>query len=303
MPRLTLISIHAMYFLILPESSISGQLELINGDIIHGDLISKSNGNVLWMSSMLGQLSVKRSSIRSILDEATVDPLTELNTEHQDFSTKPKYAGDMSITGSSASGNQSRRDWNIDVRLERRAKQLRQIGLFEYENHKLDSTRASDAFEVSYAADWFFQDRWFLRNELSFATDEVRAVELRYGLGSALGLQIIDSMNSQLSIESGLMWLSEEQKLGASNDNLTWSWSLYYSLVFWDNITVSHRQNVNVAIANIKDSQSDFDVSLRLPLIENLFAELKYEWLYDNQPAPGKGLLDTQFSMGINYSW
>ena len=131
MQRLTLGSIYAMYFLMLPESSISGQLELINGDIIHGELISKSNDNVLWMSSMLGQLSVRRSSIRNILDEANLDSLTELNTEHYDFSAKPKYAGDMSIAGSSASGNQSRRDWNIDVRLERRAKQLRQIGLFE----------------------------------------------------------------------------------------------------------------------------------------------------------------------------
>ena len=110
-------------------------------------------------------------------------------------------------------------------------------------------------------------------------------------------------MNSKLSVESGLMWLSEEQNFGVSSDNLTWSWSLYYSLIFWNNVTIAHRQNINVAIDDIRDSESDFDVSLKLPLIDNLFAELKFEWLYDNQPVPGKELLDTQFSMGINYSW
>ncbi|MAH73110.1 MAG: hypothetical protein CBC09_03355 [Cellvibrionales bacterium TMED49] len=303
MQRLALAYIFAMYLLTSPESSISDQLELINGDIIQGTLISKSDDYLLWMSTMLGELSVKSSLVSNIHSKATLDPLLEMDPSLQNVITKPKYTGDMSISGSSASGNQSRRDWNIDVRLERRAKQLRQIGLLEYENHNLDNIRASDAFEISYAADWFFKDRWFLRNELSFATDEVRAVELRYGVGSALGLQLMDSMNSQLSVESGLMWLSEEQKLGVSSDNLTWSWSLYYSLIIWDNITIAHRQNVNVAIADFKDSESDFDVSLRLPLIDNLFAELKFEWLYDNQPAPGKDLLDTQFSMGINYSW
>ena len=303
MVRLALIYTSAMYLLVSPAISFSDQLELTNGDIIQGYLISKSDDHILWMSSILGELSVERSFVRTIHSEVIADPPTRVNTTLQNLSIQPEYSGDMSISGSSASGNQSRRDWNIDVRLERRAKELRQIGLLEYENHNLDNIRASDAFEISYAADWFFKDRWFLRNELSFATDEVRAVELRYGIGSALGLQLIDGMNSQLSVESGLMWLSEEQNLGVSSDNLTWSWSLYYSLIFWNNVTLAHSQNVNVAIDDIRDSESDFDVSLKLPLIDNLFAELKLEWLYDNQPVLGKDLLDTQFSLGINYSW
>ena len=303
MLKLAFIYTSAMYLLMSPALSFSDQLELTNGDVIQGNLISESDDHILWMSTILGELSIKRSFVRTIQSEAIADPPIRINTTLKNLSIQPKYAGDMSISGSTASGNQSRRDWNIDLRLERRAKELRQIGLFEYENHNLDNIRASDAFEISYAADWFFKDRWFLRNELSFATDEVRAVELRYGVGSALGLQLIDDMNSKLSVESGLMWLSEEQNFGVSSDNLTWSWSLYYSLIFWNNVTIAHRQNINVAIDDIRDSESDFDVSLKLPLIDNLFAELKFEWLYDNQPVPGKELLDTQFSMGINYSW
>ena len=42
MQRLALAYIFAMYLLTSPESSISDQLELINGDIIQGTLISKS---------------------------------------------------------------------------------------------------------------------------------------------------------------------------------------------------------------------------------------------------------------------
>ena len=76
MVRLALIYTSAMYLLVSPAISFSDQLELTNGDIIQGNLISKSDDHILWMSSILGELSVKRSFVRTIHSEAIADSPT-----------------------------------------------------------------------------------------------------------------------------------------------------------------------------------------------------------------------------------
>ena len=286
----------------LSSESLSEQLRLVNGDILNGKLLDRSATHLIWMSDNFGPLTIQLSQITN-LDEASNNSGDISPPTGPKSSAAPRYSGGLSITGSAASGNQSRRDWDIDTTIQRRTVKARQTVQFEYENHSLEKQQAEDSYNLGYANDWFYSDQWFWRNEASVGADERRAIAKTYMLGSALGYQFWDTPNSRLSLESGVLWIVEEVAEKNSDDHFTWSWSLDYSHILFERVQLFHSQDIRVSMQHAKDSQANIDLGIKVPLIKNLFTELKLELLYDNQPALDTERLDSQFSMGVNYSW
>jgi putative salt-induced outer membrane protein YdiY len=70
-----------------------------------------------------------------------------------------------------------------------------------------------------------------------------------------------------------------------------------------DNIELFHSHKIFIALTDLKDSDLRADLGLKVPVVENLFTELKLEWIYDNQPAAGTEKSDSQLTIGVNYSW
>ena len=64
-----------------------------------------------------------------------------------------------------------------------------------------------------------------------------------------------------------------------------------------------HTHRMLLSLSDFKDSEIKADVGLKAPLVDNLFTELKFEWIYDNQPALGTDTSDSQLTIGVNYSW
>jgi hypothetical protein len=285
----------------LSSACLGEQIRLVNGDILNGKLLEKSATHLIWMSDNFGRLTIQLSQIIN-LDE-TFDSGDVLPPTVSNHTTVPRYSGGLSMTGSAANGNQSRRDWDVDMTIQRRTVKARQTVQFEYENHSLEERQAEVSHSLGYANDWFYSDKWFVRNKASVGADETRAIAKTYTVGSAIGHQFWDTPNSRLSLESGVLWIVEEVAGKNSSDHLTWSWSLDYSHVWFKRIELFHSQDIRVSMQHAKDSQADIDLGIKVPLIKNLFTELKLELLYDNQPALDTERLDSQFSMGINYSW
>ena len=154
-----------------------------------------------------------------------------------------------------------------------------------------------------YANDWFFNDQWFLHTEVSFGADETRAIDKTYSVGSAVGRDFLSQTSEKLSIESGLLWIAEEFVSVANDDQLTWSWSLIYSRTLFGRLELSHQQDFRVSLEDTADSQADIELAIRLPVVDNVFTEVKLEWLYDNQPVLSKDHLDSKFTVGIHYDW
>lgn len=285
----------------LSSKSHAEQIILTNGDTLSGKLAHKSASELVWASDNFGALTIELWRVISIdgaLQSVDTKPMVRALTK-----PSPSYSGALSLTGSTANGNQSRRDWDLDTKIQRRDLKMRHTGQLEYESHTLKDDRVSNNYNISYSNDWFYTDRWFWRNEASLGADETRSIAKTYTIGSALGHQFWDNPDSSLSLESGILWIAEDLENGTSDDHLTWSWSLDYSHTFFQRIELFHSQEIRVSMRQARDSQADIDIGIKLPLIANLFTELKFEWLYDNQPALNTRALDSQFSMGINYAW
>jgi len=133
--------------------------------------------------------------------------------------------------------------------------------------------------------------------------NENRAIDQYYSIGSAIGRQLWESDASALSAESGLVWISEEFSDQSSDNRLTWSWSADYRRILGQTLELFHTHRLLVSLSDFEDSEIKADLGLKAPLVDNLFTELKLEWIYDNQPALGTDPSDSQLTIGINYSW
>ena len=70
-----------------------------------------------------------------------------------------------------------------------------------------------------------------------------------------------------------------------------------------NNIELFHSHKIFIALTDLSDSDIRADLGFKVPVVENLFTELKLEWIYDNQPAADTEKSDSQLTIGVNYSW
>lgn len=275
--------------------SLADQLALTNGDILNGTMQEKTEDQVLWQSDNFGLLAIDKARIATLNGAALDAPTTML------FSNT--YNGDLSFTGGYSSGNIKREDWDLDGDVEWRHGDFRHSSEINFESHSLDGSRPAEQYDLGYGVDWFFQDKWFWSNALSWGANDDRSIDQFYSVGSAIGRQFWDSEITSLSAETGLLWISEDLKDQTSDRRLTWSWAADYRRMLGNNMEIFHRHGLLVALTDMSDSELNADFGLKVPVVANLFTELKLEWTYDNQPALGTRSTDSQLTIGVNYSW
>ena len=78
---------------------------------------------------------------------------------------------------------------------------------------------------------------------------------------------------------------------------MTLNWSVDYSKMLWNKITVYHQHDLWISAQDINDNQAEIDIGIKIPLIRDLFTEIKFEWIFDNQPAQGSDKLDNKYSL------
>ena len=289
--------------LLVKELNHANQIHLKNGDVLHGKLININESGIVWHSDTFGLITIPvENALESPGEKSFQKRALAQNTEPSE-KNPPFYGGSVSLNGSASSGNQERKNWDLDATLQRTKNQLRQIGTFEYESHSLDGRQAENSFDITYTADWFFEQHWFWRNEVSLGADENRSLDQIFSVGSALGRQFWDDNNSSLSTEFGLLWMTEKQINGIEKEHMTLNWSVDYSKMLWNKITVYHQHDLWISAQDINDNQAEIDIGIKIPLISDLFTEIKFEWIFDNQPAQGSDKLDNKYSIGINYVW
>ena len=49
-----------------------------------------------------------------------------------------------------------------------------------FESHSLDGSRPAEQYDLGYGVDWFFQDKWFWSNALSWGANDDRSIDQFY---------------------------------------------------------------------------------------------------------------------------
>jgi len=286
-----------------PSAVQAAEILLINGDRLTGEIEDQSPTQIIWNSDSFGPLSIPVERIVAI-DGIPFVPLTQqFASESTSIEAQTYFQGNVSVTGSFASGNQNREDWDSALNLEWHRDRIQQGLQFNYESRHQQELNAIKEYGLRYDVDWFFYDDWFWKNTLEWGVNDYRAIDQFYSLGSALGVQLWHQDSSALSTETGLLWIDEQFSNDSSSRRISWSWSSDYRRTLFAGLELHSNYKLIVSMEDTEDSELELDLSIRAPLSNGFFTEVRYEWVYDNLPIADSRSVDNQLTVGINYDW
>ncbi|TQV79480.1 DUF481 domain-containing protein [Exilibacterium tricleocarpae] len=324
--------------------AVAGVLVLKNGDRLQGDLVKLEDEKITWKSDSFGTLSIAQDRVESLSTTTLVKmdghsepcavvgargeelqfscadhssgrvPLAALERllPYEDhFNGAHTYRGKLSVAGTHTRGNRREEDWEVDSEVEFRRGDMRHMFGVEFESESTNDEAAEEEFDFTYGLSWFFQERWFLVNDLGLGMDESKNIDERYAFGSGLGYQFWETDRKTLSLESGVSYLKElfnrspgdSEGFERESSRVTWRWATNFRYKLPLSASLVHKNELFYSFEDSGDWEFDSDTGLNVPLGAGLFSEFKVEYDYDNMPQQDERKSDTKLSVGVGYVW
>ena len=318
----------------------AGQLTLLNGDKVSGELQKITADSIVWKSDLLGEVSVAKSQVvnfttdtelkvNGFKEPCKIDQVISSDVTYtcggtqrttplltlketlpyaQAKTVSHSYSGKLDVTGSSSSGNKEEVYWDISTGIVMRQDDIRQTVDLDYEAKSQNDDPVDEFYEAAYQVDWFFLPEWFWYGDLKATKDEDSNIAERYQLGTGLGYQFWETEQTALSAETGITQVKEnfeEVSPGEEKGREYTSWrsgiNYRYALPFGADFY--HKSELLASLEESEDWEIDTETGLGLPLFKGISTQLKLEYDYDNQPADEQDEEDTRLTIGLGYKW
>ncbi len=138
----------------------------------------------------------------------------------------------------------------------------------------------------------------------SFEEDRFRDISLRSALGAGLGIQLLQTERTQLSVRAGLDAVGLRRYEGVDERYPAFGWGVNFSRrVDWFAAELFHDQsgfwNLDDAAQVTVRSRS----GIRLPFVSGLTASLQLNLDWEGEPTEGRRAADASWLIGIGYAW
>lgn len=160
-----------------------------------------------------------------------------------------------------------------------------------------------ELYRVGYQLDWFFREDWFTFGSLEYFQDKLRDVDYRVTLGAGLGYQFWDTSLGALSVEGGISEVIE--KVGDSSDNnralrLAADYNRYF---MGQRLELFHGSELLVLADRDRGELLKTSTGLRYALNSFLSTNLRIDFDYETEPAPGRKNSDIVYVVGLGFTW
>lgn len=318
----------------------AGELLLVNGDKIHGELNAITETHVVWQAEILGEIRVPKTKVKNMSSSIALklrgerepcywadleDDLAQFACDDGSLTDIPflaieeivrfegyrdtlhQYAGKLAVMGSQASGNKAQQDWVIDTDVTMRHADFRhEVGLM-YEQVSIEAGPLRHEAEAAYSLDWFFKPQWFWFADASALMDQSKNIDNKNTLGTGVGYQFWERQRSALSLELGAQYsdekFNEDFVAEASRQTASWRISAGYRYQFPLSIAMYHKNKFLQSLDNGQQWEVDSETGIRMPIGKSVSANMKFEYDYDNLPPEGTVKEDTMLRFGLDYAW
>lgn len=312
---------------------------LNNGDRITGIVKSKIGENLLIDSQYLGEVNLPWSEIQSLVTDYSIRvelngerlvtgtvipseqgtlklaadelfetkaiPLTQITAINPPIEDgKVKVAGSINIGAAAFDGNTNKKSFHGDAEVVARSKNNR-VTIGGALNWASDNGTESTNNAIAYGKyDHFISDKWFAYANTSFETDRFQDLDLRTTIGAGMGYQFIETERTQLSLEAGPSFVSEDYKTSEDISFAAGRWALRFDhWLYMEMLQFFHHHEGLISLDNIDDIYIRTRTGLKLPLYKGFSVTTEINFDYDNVPAADKDKTDTVYLLNLGYGF
>ncbi|MFO1513660.1 MAG: DUF481 domain-containing protein [Verrucomicrobiota bacterium] len=315
----------AALFLCLPAGAVNVVVELKNGDRLTGQLITQETNQVVistsWASSLVLPISAiggLRTAAGAVLyappPPSAIPPATNLLAQAQAKPAAPAQKKSLTTTANLGLdllfGAKERQIYYTRIKstyedpYESNPKQFfRTIADYTANYGETDGDVSANNMAGSIQTDFDFGPVYYFYNAANVGYDQIRKIDLLYGVGPGLGRHLFTKPAFVLNVDGGVNYQVQKRSEGDSpesaylrvGDNLTWKLA--------DRVTLSKKIDFLLSCENASEFRFRVDSTLSYRLWNSLSLNLSFLDLYDTNPAPGVDQNEVQLRSSLGFTF
>jgi putative salt-induced outer membrane protein YdiY len=261
---------------------------LTDGTIIKGSPKGfEQDKMILATSTVLEPISF------SIADVKSINPLKEP-------AVKIKTRANVGVTYTS--GNTEKDTEHFDGEFTARTEKNRYTVGGELNRTEESGTKTENNSLGYLKYDHFLSKKWFAYSNALFEKDKFKDLSLRSVLGIGSGYQFFETPVTNLSLEAGINYVSEDYIDTPDNSYSAGRWAINWDRYFHDKaFQLFHFHEGFVSIEDTDDLFIKSRTGVRVPLFKNINATLQYNIDWEKTPSPGRKKTDRALMFTLGY--
>jgi putative salt-induced outer membrane protein YdiY len=150
--------------------------------------------------------------------------------------------------------------------------------------------------------DHFLSEKWFAYANSLFEKDRFKDLNLRSALGVGIGHQFFETAETNLSLESGLNYVSDDYIVAPDESYSSGRWAINYDKYFFSKaFQFFHFHEGFVSLEDSEDMFIKSRTGIRVPIYKRLNASLQYNLDWEKSPSPGREKTDKVLMFTLGY--
>jgi putative salt-induced outer membrane protein YdiY len=316
------------------------EVQFKNGDHLTGTIETLEAGKLTIKSAVAGKVTVKLSDVKTFSTDGPIElRLTDGTILHQKlnadadgqvsigpggavapqsvpltaikFINPPfeKWTGSIAAGGSLARGNTNTESLNASANLVRRGEKDRitvDAGYLWSREHVPGFAgkheTANDWF-IAPKYDYFFTEKLYGYANARIERDLIADLSLLFTPGAGAGYQWVEQPNLHFNTEGGVSWLYRDFRNDGTNESIAARLAYHFDAKLSDKLSFIHNVEYYPGLDRIDNYFFDADAGVRATITDRMFTELKIQYKYNSEPAPGKEHSDTRLLLGVGWAF
>ena len=324
----------------LNATSVSADtLVMHDGSRLNGEVIRQEDGSLEFSTSYAGVIKIQWSEVSEVMSEKpmqlylsseeliqtqviqrtdtslTVETasgsrqlvsteLISINPDNWQRGQGYKLSGRVNLALEFSEGNTDKDELDLDGELTARRQRDRLRVSGQFEKDKAAGVTTAESWILNSKYDYFVSDKWYYGGTLGFKNDEFADLDLRTTVGPHVGYQFYESKAINLSVDAGLLYVSEDFMIASDNEYAALGWTVDYDQLLFDTgIQLYHRQTGRFQIDEVDNVLLDTWTGLRFPLYAGVQASAEVQADYDGGAPSNVDEVDTTYRLKLGYQW
>lgn len=312
---------------------------LTNGDVFTGSIKSMTEGKLVLVSPLLGEMTIPFATIGNLTTEGPAEVhttagehfrrritgiengrivlegdipgvllgnLAAINPRPED---QVKWTGSLTVNGQYVSGNTDRRTMGLAFEAIRRteADRITTDAQWDYAEDKVapgnwNLTQRRTGAGLKY--DLFLTERMYALATTRVLGDTFADLDLRFTGGVGLGYQVKETDKTDLIVEAGLSYFYEDYRSATpSEDYLAARIAYKLRRELSETSRLVHGTEAFPSLERADDVYFQMRTEYVVDLAVGMIASLGWIWDYDNTPAPGAERSDHRVLLSVGWAF